>query len=114
MPYIMIQTNAKIDAVRSQEIASQISSFAAKQLSKPESVVMTAIEANTAMTFGGSAAPAAYVEVKSIGFPAAKAAEHSAAFCGFLEKELGLPKNRVFIEFTDIKGALWGYNGGTC
>ena len=37
----------------------------------------------------------------------------SQDFCALVESSLGVPKNRVYIEFADATGAMWGWNGGT-
>nr|WP_262562359.1 phenylpyruvate tautomerase MIF-related protein [Acaryochloris sp. CCMEE 5410] len=37
----------------------------------------------------------------------------SQAFCQELETALGVPKQRIYIEFADAKGMMWGWNGST-
>jgi phenylpyruvate tautomerase len=37
----------------------------------------------------------------------------SEFFCSAIEAALGIPKKRIFIEFTEAKGYLWGWNGTT-
>jgi len=37
----------------------------------------------------------------------------SQEFCAQLERSLGVPKNRTYIEYADAPGAMWGWNGGT-
>ncbi|MFS8802740.1 phenylpyruvate tautomerase MIF-related protein, partial [Synechococcus sp. R60.2] len=32
---------------------------------------------------------------------------------GTIEARLGIPKKRIYIEFSDAKGYLWGWNGTT-
>jgi hypothetical protein len=37
----------------------------------------------------------------------------SKALCQELCAGLGVPAERIYIEFTNADGALWGWNGGT-
>ena len=75
---------------------------------------MTLLEADIPMTFGGSAEPACFIELKSIGqFSPSQTRELSAWLCGQLETGLGVPAKRTYIEFTNAQGALWGWNSGT-
>ena len=30
-----------------------------------------------------------------------------------IEDKLGVPKKRIYIEFADAKGSMWGWNGRT-
>ena len=85
----------------------------AAQLGKPEKYVMVALEPGFRMSFAGSTAPAAFLQLKSIGLPESRTKEISSALCGFLEKELGIPKNRIYIVFEDVERSYWGWNGST-
>jgi hypothetical protein len=37
----------------------------------------------------------------------------SGDFCQEIQSRLGVPKNRIYIEFNDAERHLWGWNGGT-
>jgi hypothetical protein len=92
---------------------SRASQEVAGILGKPERYVMVSMEHNPVMLFGGSDEPLAYLELKSIGLPETKTAEFSQALASLLNDELGLPADRIYIEFTDAPRAMWGWNGGT-
>jgi len=113
MPLLKIQTNQPIDAGRQQALISKASREVAGMLGKPERYVMVSLEHNPAMLFGGSDDPLAYLELKSIGLPQSKTAELSAGLASLLNSELGLPADRIYIEFADAPRAMWGWNGGT-
>ncbi|ABW26047.1 phenylpyruvate tautomerase MIF-related protein [Acaryochloris marina] len=115
MPLIKVQSsiNAPEQPVV-EALLKQLSAQLAQHLGKPESYVMTAFEAETPMTFAGTTEPVCYVEIKSVGTmssPQTKAM--SQAFCQELETALGVPKQRIYIEFADAKGMMWGWNGST-
>ncbi len=111
MPYIKIQTNAKIS--NSEEVLHKLSALMAAELGKPEAYVMTAFDPLESMTFGGSSEPAVFIECKSIGLNKNQTAGLSSALCAFSNETLQVPSNRVYIEFTGAEGAMWGWDGRT-
>ncbi len=113
MPLLKIQTNQLVDTAKISALASDASKAVAGMLGKPERYVMVSVEENPAMLFGGSDAPLAYLELKSIGLPESKTGDFSAALAALLEQHLGLPADRIYIEFADAPRAMWGWNGGT-
>ena len=113
MPYLKIQTNQELDTDQGRALLSQASSLVARELGKPESYVMVALELPTPMLFAGQDAPLAYLELKSIGLPDSKTKALSQALCGMMEEATGISKERVYIEFADAPRAMWGWNGST-
>jgi phenylpyruvate tautomerase len=92
-------------------ILKELSSTLAQQTGKPEAYVMTLLETGVPMTFAGSCDPCAYVEVKSIG--ALKPPAMTKALCDLISKHTGIPSNRIYIGFDDVKATAWGWNGKT-
>lgn len=113
MPYLKIQSNQSVAAQAGKALLQKASRLVAQQLGKPENYVMVALEPPQPMLFGASEEPLAYLELKSVGLPPAKTAELSRLLCELLEKDLGISKERVYIEFANANGAMWGWNGGT-
>jgi len=113
MPYFSIETNKKINNIETEKLTKKASQFLAEMMSKPEQVIMVAIKPGTPLIFGGTDEPAAFVRIKALGLDKGRCQEFSGKVCGFLTKEIGVPGNRVFIEFTDIDGKCFGYNGDT-
>jgi phenylpyruvate tautomerase len=113
MPYLRIQTNAPQAQEQAKALLAAASKTAAQALGKPERYVMVELSENPLLLFAGTDEPAAYVELKSIGLPAGQTKALSQTLCALLETQLGIKPARVYIEFTDIQGGLWGWNGGT-
>jgi len=111
MPYIKLQTNQKVE--KEANLLKKLSTEMAEKLGKPESYIMTALESELMMTFAGSTEDTAFIEVKSIGLKESVTEELSQFICEFMKNELGIKKNRVYIEFKDASGSMWGWNGGT-
>ncbi|MHB8345722.1 MAG: phenylpyruvate tautomerase MIF-related protein [Acidiferrobacterales bacterium] len=113
MPYLRIQTNRPVDATGGKDLIQRASALVARELGKPESYVMVTLAPQQPMIFGGSDAPCAYLELKSIGLPAARVPDLSRALCQFLHEALEIGPARVYIEFSDVKASHWGWNSAT-
>ncbi|MGB8702619.1 MAG: phenylpyruvate tautomerase MIF-related protein [Thermosynechococcaceae cyanobacterium] len=115
MPLIKIQTSIPSPAQNTvEDLLKDLSAQLAQHLGKPESYVMTAFESGLPMTFGGTTDPVCYVEIKSVGSMSGQQTQAmSRDFCQRLEAALGVEKKRIYIEFADSKGAMWGWNGTT-
>lgn len=113
MPLFRIQTNVTVDADGQRALLAEASSCVANALGKPEQYVMVVVEAGQAVMFAASEDPAAFVELRSIGLPQGRTPELSEALCGLLRERLGIPPDRVFINFVDVPRALWGWNNRT-
>ena len=111
MPFVRIQTNTTVE--EPAEILKKLSALAAEKIGKPESYVMTALQDGLPMTFGGGDEALAFIECKSIGLGETQTRAISASLCGFCEQELGIPQDRVYIEFSGARGSMWGWRGGT-
>jgi hypothetical protein len=111
MPFIKVETNVAV----ADEAAclKGLSALAADMLGKPESYVLAELEPGKKLLFGGTGDPAAFVTLDSIGLPEDRTSEFSATICAFLNRELSIPANRVYIAFGDIKRHLFGWDGGT-
>jgi len=113
MPLVKLQTNIDINDSDRYAMSKDVSELAARELGKPESYVMVIIEPTTSMLFAGTKDPACYIELKSIGLPESKTKDLSAALCTFINEQLTINKDRIYIEFADAPRAMWGWNGAT-
>lgn len=115
MPLIKVQTSvATTDRASIDTLLKSLSASLAKHTGKPESYVMTAFEPDVPMTFGGTTDPVCYIEIKSIGsMSSAQTKAMSQDFSEQIQAALGVPQNRTYIEFSDAKGYMWGWNGST-
>ncbi len=113
MPYFRVETNLKLDQEKKTSLLSQASRELSQELGKPERYVMVQLVSEAMLMFDGTMEPAAYVELKSIGLPETQTQPLAQSICGFLQQELDIPPDRVYIEFIDIPRKLWGWNGST-
>jgi phenylpyruvate tautomerase PptA (4-oxalocrotonate tautomerase family) len=115
MPLIKVQTSAKVaDSAAIQDLQKSLSQKLAQHLSKPEAYVMTTVETNVAMSFAGTFDPVCYLEVKNIGTMAPQQTKAmSQDFSLVVSECLGVSGDRIYIEFANVQGAMWGWNGST-
>jgi phenylpyruvate tautomerase PptA (4-oxalocrotonate tautomerase family) len=113
MPYIEVATNVDMDDAMARDVLSKLSGLAAEMLGKPEKYVLARVTAGQVLSHGGSADPAAYVTLRSIGLPKDGTPGFSAKICGFLQAELGVSGDKVYIDFSDIERSMFGWNGST-
>jgi phenylpyruvate tautomerase len=112
MPYLRLQTNIEPAPDSVPGLLAALSAGIARALGKSERYVMVALDAGTPMLFGGTDAPLAYLELKSIGLPA-RVEPLARMLCDTIGERLGIPAERIYIEFTDAPAERWGWNSGT-
>jgi phenylpyruvate tautomerase len=115
MPLLNLFSSAQQpDEPALSQMLKSLSSLLARELGKPERYVMIGLAPRLQMTFAGSRDPACYAELKNVGRLSPEKVEHlSEVLCDAIAKALGLARDRIYIEFTNADGALWGFDGGT-
>lgn len=115
MPLIKVQSSiSQPEKGTVENLLSSLSARLAKHLGKPESYVMTAFESNIPMSFAGTFDPVCYVEIKSIGnMSSSQTKAMSKDFCSQISEKLDVDSDRIYIEFADAKGSMWGWNNST-
>jgi phenylpyruvate tautomerase PptA (4-oxalocrotonate tautomerase family) len=113
MPYLKITTSKSIDTERKRNLLKVASSMVASELGKPEQYMMVCTESSVPMMFAGTEEPCAFLELRGIGLPESKTGKLSELLCELVESQTGIRKDRVYINFVDIKPSLWGWNGET-
>tara|TARA_Y100001968_G_scaffold328948_1_gene377179 strand:- start:541 stop:879 length:339 start_codon:yes stop_codon:yes gene_type:complete len=110
MPLIQINTSSK-SVVDNDLLQKEISEMIADLTGKPENYVMTILQSDTKMTFAGSDEPCCFIKLKSIG--SLNPSTMSKSLCELIESKTNIKKNRIYIEFVDVKASNWGFNSAT-
>lgn len=113
MPTLRILTNTLVPAAERANLLAHASRTVAELLGKPEEYVMVILEDGCDLLFAGTSSPAAYLELKSIGLAELKTAHYSRVLCDLFVESLGIPAERIYIEFAAPPRHLFGWNGGT-
>jgi len=111
MPLLTLNTNQSIDD--STRVCQKLSGLTADILGKPESYVMVLVQDNQSMTFAGTDEPTALLQLKSLGLPEDQTTELSQNLCTLVNELLGIPTNRIYIEFSSPARHFWGWDKRT-
>ena len=66
------------------------------------------------MMMSGKAGDAAFVDVRGIGSLGGETPRKLSQKIGaVLTESLGIPANRIYLNFTDVAASRWGWNGST-
>ena len=113
MPLLKLETTVVISEAKRQALLASLSKIVAEIIGKPERYVMVAA-GQAAMQMSGNPGDAAFVDVRSIGgLTDGVNRKLSQKICQLLHDALGIPPNRIYLNFTDVKASHWGWNGST-
>lgn len=110
MPFITTKTTEAISADKKAILTRELSRITSECLGKGENWIMTGFEDQASLSFQGSDAGIAYVEVKTFGTPAdAACRQMTSQVCSLLERELSISPSRVYVAY--FPTGCWGWNG---
>jgi phenylpyruvate tautomerase PptA (4-oxalocrotonate tautomerase family) len=113
MPLLKLETTVALADDKKQALLASLSKIMAGTIGKPEQYVMVVI-GPAAILMSGKPGPAAFVDIRSIGGLGGDVNQQLAQKIGSLLKEsLGVPPDRVYLNFTDVVAGNWGWNGDT-
>ncbi|HEX3626054.1 MAG TPA: phenylpyruvate tautomerase MIF-related protein [Verrucomicrobiae bacterium] len=113
MPLLRLETTVALTDEKSASLLPALSRIVAESIGKPEEYVM--VTANqVSILMSGEPGDAAFAEVRSIGgLNGTVNQKVSQKLCRLLNQSLGVPANRIYLNFIDIKGENWGWNSNT-
>lgn len=113
MPLIKLETSAELKEKEKNALLPVLSKIISEEIGKPETYVMVTL-AGSAILMSGTDEPAAFVDVRSIGGLTRDVNKMiSDRICSLLAKELNMEPDRVYINFTELTHANWGWKGST-
>ena len=113
MPLLKLETTVALADDKKQALLASLSQIVAGTIGKPEQYVMVVISP-AAILMSGKPGPAAFVDIRSIGGLGGNVNQQLAQKVGSLLKEsLGVPPDRIYLNYTDVSAGNWGGNGDT-
>ena len=113
MPLLRLETTVALTEDKQQALLASLSRIVAETIGKPQQYVMVAAS-QAAMQMSGSPGDAAFVDVRSIGGLTDEVNRKlSQKVSQLLQGSLGIPPNRIYLNFTDVQASHWGWNGNT-
>lgn len=110
MPFINVKTNIKLDNAQKEALNKKLTKAVTLIPGKSEAYIMSAVEDNVSMMFGGeSNKPIAFVSVRILHSAPVNAYEKlTAEICKILSDEAGINDN-CYVEYEETEN--WGMNG---
>ena len=113
MPLLKLETTISLSDQNRDLLLAALSKLVARTIGKPEQYVMVTISP-TAILMAGKPGPACFVDIRSIGGLSGEVNEKlTRELCRTLNEVLGVSPERVYLNFTDVAAADWGWNGNT-
>ena len=113
MPLLKLETTVVVSEGEQQALLVSLSKIVAETIGKPEQYVMVTTS-QAAMQLSGSPGDAAFVDVRSIGGLTDDVNRKlSQKVSQLLHDSLGIPPDRIYLNFTDVQARHWGWNGST-
>ena len=109
MPLLTISTSASIH--NKKELLEKSAQLVSSLTNKPKKFVMVKIEKSPDIYFCEDHSPSCYIEFKSIG--SLEPSNFAKSISKFISLEMGIPIEKIYINFEDVKASLWGWNGKT-
>jgi phenylpyruvate tautomerase PptA (4-oxalocrotonate tautomerase family) len=113
MPLLKLETTVPLSDEKRKTLLASLSKIVGETIGKPEQYVMVAINP-AAMLMSGKPGDAAFGDLRSIGGLSGDVNRLLAErVCKLLQESLGISPDRVYLNFTDVNAANWGWNGNT-
>ncbi len=113
MPLLKLETSVALADDKKKALLASLSRMVAATIGKPEQYVMVIISP-AAILMSSKSGDAAFVDVRSIGGLGGDVNRQLSQKIGSLLKEsIGVPPDRIYLNFTDIPAGNWGWNGET-
>ena len=113
MPLLKLETNVALSDDTRKSLLETLSKIVAQTLGKPEDYVMVVIS-SASIVISATPGDAAFVDLRSIGgLGEAVNRQLSHKVCTLLLGSLNISPDRVYLNFTNLDGMNWGWNGKT-
>jgi phenylpyruvate tautomerase PptA (4-oxalocrotonate tautomerase family) len=113
MPLLKVETTVVLSEDKRKALLASLSKTVAGTIGKPEQYVMVTV-GQAAILMSGKPGDAAFVDIRSIGGLTDDVNRKlSQQVCQLLRDSLGVPPDRVYVNFTDVDAGNWGWNGST-
>ncbi|OWF44291.1 macrophage migration inhibitory factor-like [Mizuhopecten yessoensis] len=113
MPIFTVYTNKSSGKEEATQFLLDASKFIASLLGKPEKYVTVRYHPDQLMSHGGTTDPCGSVELYSINLGTERNNSFAEAIGEFIATKLTIPKDRFYVNFTDLKRTDVAIDGKT-
>jgi phenylpyruvate tautomerase PptA (4-oxalocrotonate tautomerase family) len=113
MPLLKLETSVVLSEEKRAALMASLSKTVTAITGKPEQYVMVSTT-QAAILMAGKSGGAAFVDIRGIGGLTGDVNRTlSREVCRLLKETLGIPTERIYLNFTDVEASRWGWNGST-
>jgi phenylpyruvate tautomerase len=113
MPLLKLETTVALTDDKRKALLASLSKLLAETTAKPEQYVMV-IVSQSAVLMSGKPGDAAFADIRGIGGLSGDVNRQlSQKVCRLLNESLGVPQNRIYLNFTELEAGNWGWQGNT-
>ena len=110
MPLVTLYSNVERAPEIVTELLREATTITARELEKPESIVMARACMGDPMAMAGTEDPTLLVEVEGLGAEDTASQGLTDAFCDLGQSALGVDPSRTFVKLHDVPRGRWGSN----
>ena len=113
MPLLKLETTVVLTDDQRKALLPSLSRILAETTGKPEDYVMITLS-QSAILMSGKPGDAAFVDVRGLGGLSGDVNRRlSQKVCRLLNESLGVPQDRIYLNFTEVEASNWGWKGNT-
>jgi phenylpyruvate tautomerase PptA (4-oxalocrotonate tautomerase family) len=113
MPLLKLETTVVLTDDQRKALLPSLSKILAETTGKPEDYVMITLT-QSAILMSGKTGDAAFADVRGIGGLSGDVNQRlSQKVCRLLNESLGVPQDRIYLNFTELEASNWGWKGNT-
>jgi phenylpyruvate tautomerase len=113
MPLLKLETTVVLTDDKRKALLPALSKILAETTGKPEDYVMITLS-QSAILMSGKTGDAAFVDIRGIGGLSDDVNRRlSQKVCRLLNESLGVPQDRIYLNFTELEASNWGWKGNT-
>lgn len=113
MPFLELQTNQTLTPEKEAAFLDAATAALAEALQKPERVFMSVARSGLTLRMGGSADPAALIDLDALGVPDGQTNSLTELLTNLVAAHIGVTPDRIFVRFQNYERSMWGCNGKT-
>lgn len=114
MPVFKIETNQPLSQEQTATLMEKSTGMLCSVLEKPKTFMMVYVDSGCSMMFNGTTEPFAFAQLRLFAFEEELAKGIIKAISTFIEDELQVKPNRQYIQLTEMKNTLFGWDGKPC
>ena len=112
MPLALVYLGTKVSDDVKGEIAKEAMKILSEVIGKPI-IYCSSQVCDSVGGFAGNVEPSVFIDVKSVGGLQGKQKELSDRFCSLIESKTSVKGDKVYLNFTELSGGMWGFNHKT-